>query len=193
MSIHCNIDGAQKEKDKGFVNIGGVWKQIDKVFGNIGGTWKEGWSAEKILSYYGVATALSENVRLLAATSVGDYALFGGGESGYDDDCSEIVNTYNIDLVKSTATKLSTTYGRRYLAATAMSNRALFGGGRSYSETVSTVDAYNTSLTRSIPTALSVTRQDLAATSVGDYALFGGGRNLSGLYFMNTVDAYQCK
>jgi hypothetical protein len=61
-------------------------------------------------------------------------------------------------------------------------NYALFGGGTGPS---STVDAYNTSLTRTTPTALSVARDDIATTTVGNYALFGGGGGPS-----NIVDAY---
>ena len=61
----------------------------------------------------------------------------------------------------------------------------MFGGG--YPDS-STVDAYNTSLTRTSPTALSEARRNLAATSVGNYALFGGGDNGSG--DRSTVDAY---
>ena len=59
----------------------------------------------------------------------------------------------------------------------------MFGGGEASSR-LSTVDAYNTSLTRSTPTALSVARSYLAATTVGNYALFGGG------IVSETVDAY---
>ena len=50
-----------------------------------------------------------------------------------------------------------------------------------------TVDAYNTSLTRSTPTVLNVVRGSLAATGVGSYALFGGGLGSSS---SSTVDAY---
>jgi hypothetical protein len=59
-------------------------------------------------------------------------------------------------------------------------------------QNVSTVDAYNVSLTQSTPTTLSRERGDLAATTVGGYALFGGGTyyvfDLSGS--VSTVDAY---
>jgi len=88
------------------------------------------------LAYYGVAKSLSAARDNLAATSVGDYALFGGGSG----------------------TSLS-----------------------------SVVDAYDTSLTRSTPTALSEARYNLAATSVGGYALFGGGYTGS---YLAVVDAY---
>jgi len=63
---------------------------------------------------------------------------------------------------------------------------ALFAGGYSGSYK-SAVDAYDTDLVRSTPTALSVARSRLAGASVGDYALFAGG--YSGSY-RDTVDAY---
>ena len=65
----------------------------------------------------------------------------------------------------------------------------MFGGGEGNNSYFSTVDAYDTSLTRSTPTALSVARSSLAAASVGNYALFGGGYNRSSGN-SSTVDAY---
>ena len=61
----------------------------------------------------------------------------------------------------------------------------MFGGGITRSSNSNVVDAYDTSLTRSTPTALSQARSYLAATTVGDYALFGGGTGYSAV-----VDAY---
>jgi hypothetical protein len=52
----------------------------------------------------------------------------------------------------------------------------------------SVVDAYDSKLTRSTPTALSQGRYRLAATSIEGYALFGGGN--AGYAFYSTVDAY---
>jgi hypothetical protein len=69
---------------------------------------------------------------------------------------------------------------------TSVGNFALLGGGWAGSNTA-VVDAYNTSLTRSTPTPLSVSRSSLAATSIGGYALFGGG--FSGTQ-QAVVDAY---
>ena len=81
---------------------------------------------------------------------------------------------------------------RDNLAATTVGDYALFGGGYGFGSTYcSTVDAYNSSLTRSIPTALNQEREDLAATTVGNYALFGGGSSYSSTFtYYSTVDAY---
>ena len=82
---------------------------------------------------------------------------------------------------------------RTRISTTTVGNYALFGGGLgSGNADFSTVDAYDTSLTRTTPTALSVARSYFAATTVGNYALFGGGRD-SHYYFSSTVDAYQVK
>ena len=54
---------------------------------------------------------------------------------------------------------------------------ALFGGGlpTTSPHISAVVDAYDTYLTRTVPTPLNETKRDLAATSVGSFALFGGG------------------
>ena len=139
------------------------------------------------LFYYGLAPELSVKRERPVATSVGNYALFGGGYgSGY----SSTVDAYDTSLTRTTPTALSA--ARQQLAATTVGNYALFGGGSGSGSPghLSTVDAYDTSLTRTTPTALSVAREFLAATTVGNYALFGGGRD-SHYYFSSTVDAYQ--
>jgi len=133
------------------------------------------------LSYYGTIDALSVARRNLAATTVGNYALFGGGWTGSA--YSNAVDAYNTSLTRTTPTALSV--ARRYLAATTVGNYALFGGG---SEPSNAVDAYDTSLTRTTPTALSVAKDALAATTVGNYALFGGGYD--GSTYSNVVDVY---
>ena len=126
---------------------------------------------EPTLQYYGTATELSALRRNLAATTIGNYALFGGG---YYVDGSAIVDAYDTSLTRTIPTELS--IARRDLAATTVGNYALFGGGEGLSSSPKkTVDAYDTSLTRTIPTELSVARYKLAATKVGNYALFGGG------------------
>ena len=73
----------------------------------------------KTLSYYGTVSGTRRME--LAATSVGDYALFGGGNG------SNVVDAYNTHLIKTNPSSLaSDRYG---LAATTVGNYALFGGG----------------------------------------------------------------
>jgi hypothetical protein len=129
-------------------------------------------------------TALSVARNLLAGASVGNYALFAGGDSG---SYRNTVDAYDTSLTRSTPTALSV---ERYrLAGASVGNYALFAGGQSGSSSYSdAVDAYNASLTRSTPTALSAARYDLAGASAGDYALFAGGYDGSNYY--NIVDAY---
>ena len=85
------------------------------------------------------------------------------------------------------------------MRAATVGKYALFAGG--YIRSVfgysvsSSVDAYNTSLTKSTPTELSCKRCGHAAASVGGYALFAGGAssyNLFGYYddLVSSVDAY---
>lgn len=118
----------------------------------------------------------------LAATTVGNYALFGGGI--YSSSYFSTVNAYNINLVRSIPTELSV--GRGYLAATTVGNYALFGGGQ-FSSVSNVVDAYDSNLVRSSMDNLLEERYYLAATTVGKYALFGGGTDA---YVSDDVDIY---
>ena len=82
------------------------------------------------------------------------------------------------------------TIGKYALFAGGYISRSFFGYGAS-----SSVDAYNTSLTKSTPTELSCKRCGHAAASVGGYALFAGGAsscNMAGRYddIVSSVDAY---
>jgi hypothetical protein len=125
---------------------------------------------------------MSQQRTSLAATTVGGYALFGGGATGRQ------VDAFNAYLVLTTTTGLSPSRDR--MAATTVEGYGLFGGGSilaNFSGS-NTVDAYSTSLVRSTPTPLSQERADLAATTVGGYALFGGGND--GGSTSLTVDAY---
>ena len=119
---YIGVDGKARKIKKGYIGVDGKARKIKKAYIGIGGVARPCWFSG--LAYYGTITALSVGKHGLAATNVGDYALFGGGFVPYE---------------------------------------------------TNTVDAYNKSLTRSIPTALSEGKGALAATNVGDYALFGGG------------------
>ena len=76
----------------------------------------------------------------LAATTVGNYALFGGGyESGSR--YSPTMDVYDSFLTKTIADDLSVARG--YLAATTVGCYALFGGGSDYDKNaLATMDVY---------------------------------------------------
>ena len=162
------------------VETKGIARKIKKAYVGIGGVARPCWSGGE-LAYYGTATALSTGRIYHAATSVGNYVLFGGG-TGNSGQLST-VEAYNKTLTRSDATALSE--ARTELAATTVGSYAIFGGGGNVP--TSKVDAYNTSLTKSTPTSLGYGRRDLAATTVGNYAIFGGGNNSA---HYNNTDAY---
>ena len=149
-----------------------VARKIKKGYVGVGGVARPCWGGGELTSYGNVNNGLSLARTSLAATTIGDYALFGGG---YDISGRYVsnVDAYDTSLTRTTPTSLST--GRRNLAATTVGNYALFGGGFTSGTAVTNVDAYDTSLTRTTPTSLSTGRRNLAATTVGNYALFGGG------------------
>ena len=194
---YIGVDGIAKKIKKGYIGVDGVARRIKKAYIGIGGVARPCWSSGELV-YYGTITSLSAARNNVSATTVGNYALFGGGN-----DSSKYfttVDAYNTSLTRSTPTALSR--GRTNIEATTVGNYALFGGGSDSSNYFTTVDAYNTSLTRSTPTALYTKRTSFCATTVGDYAVFAGGRNDSttqvriGSYYYNlptsltTVDAY---
>ena len=132
----------------------------------------------------------------LAGASVGSYALFaGGGNSQSTTLTYSTVDTYDSSLTRITTT-MNLSQERGYLKGASVGNYALFAGGgdANGSTHYATVDAYNSALTRSTPTALSRARRDLAGASGGSYALFAGGyyneMNGSGDRYAGVVDAY---
>lgn len=117
----------------------------------------------------------------LASASIGDYALFAGGNEYDVLYGTNRVDIYNSSLVRTTS---NLTNNPLYLAGASLKNYALFGGGMcNYVGNFDTVDAFNSSVVRVTPITLSQARYDLTATSAmgGDYVLFGGGRNDSGV------------
>ena len=187
--LYVGVDHVARKGKKMYVGVENLARKVKKGYIGVGGVARPFFAGGELV-YYGKASDLSVARRYLAATNVGNYALFGGGQTASDK--SNVVDAYNKSLTRSTATALSAV--RAYLAATTVGSYALFGGGNSSSGTSissnghsTVVDAYNASLTRSTPTVLSTKRYLLAATSVGNYALFGGGHLTSA---SDVVDAY---
>lgn len=132
----------------------------------------------------------------LVATTLGEYALFGGGltrerSPGTSSDVvTDVVDVYDSDLTLTQITPLSVP--RHSLSATTVGEFALFGGGEKYEyynkyNRYTTVDMYDTSLTRTTFTPLSTARSELGAITLGNYGLFAGGNSNSD---GDTVDVY---
>lgn len=127
---------------------------------------------DRKIVYYGAVTPLSVARADIGAVSIGDHALFVNG-SGAD--------AYNAQLVRTNpeAPFSSKTTGA---AATAGEYAVVTGG---YQNTATTV--YDTALTRSLLSALTVTRYNFASVSTKRHALFCGGQTSSG--YSAVVDA----
>jgi hypothetical protein len=117
----------------------------------------------------------------LAATSVGELALFGGGY-GIDG----LGNISRVDVFNSTSgnwTTAALSTARGALAAASIDGLALFGGGGQIGIGDATVDIFNsTSGPVWTNTTLSQARQKLAAASARGFLLFGGGASGSSCF-----------
>ena len=116
------------------IDNNGVKRRIKRIYIGVNG--KANKIADTITTVdrlYKTITPLSQARRYLAATSIGDYALFGGGYGPY----SNVVDAYDTSLVRTTPTPISQAMHR--LAATSIGDYALFGGGSNSS----VVDAYS--------------------------------------------------
>jgi hypothetical protein len=113
--------------------------------------------------------SLSQPRYALAATSVGNLVLFGGGYS--------LNGPFNVvdvfDVTNNTWTTATLSQARYYLAATTVDNRyALFGGGWNGSGPSKVVDIFDSLNGIWNTTTLSQARYHLASTSLGNLAFF---------------------
>ncbi len=131
------------------------------------------------------AASLSEARISLSGTSVGKYALFGGGYTGKNGSVESelprtyksVVDAYDESLTRTTATALSKA---RDCTGTVVGSYALFAGGTGSN----VVDAYNASLTRTTASSLSASGKVYGAATIGSYALLGINNGV-----MNAYDA----
>jgi hypothetical protein len=138
-----------------------------------------------------VLTNSPTNFPYLSSGNLGNYALFGGGHNATGIG-QTTVYAYDGSLTRTTPTALSV--GRLYMITAGVGNFLLFAGGQINTSSPASarsnvVDAYNTSLTRSTPTALTDRKSFMGAATIGGFALFAGGYNSSSNN-LNAVDAY---
>ena len=123
-------------------------------------------------------TGLAQSRIGMATAIVGDYVLFAGGQAysdQYNYTVSGRIDAYDSSLVRTSPTALAT--ARMTAGANAGEAYAVFAGGATYGSGESSaftnrVEAYNTSLTRSLPTALTTNAQSSVGGSIGNYAVF---------------------
>lgn len=171
--LYIGVDNKARKVKKGYIGVSNKARKIKKMYIGIGGKARPCWSGGE-LEYYGTITGLSVARHSLVATSIGGYALFGGGfddnsTSTYRD--SAVVDAYDQALTRTTPTPFmvnGTQY--MYLAATTVGNYALFSP---QSSARGTLNAYDTALTLSYKNTSRISRSNVA-TTVGDYALFCG-------------------
>lgn len=143
------------------------------------------------------AVSLSSKRSDVAAASVGQFGLFGGGgyyrtlgsSSGTVGETT--VDAYNERLVRTTAASLST--GRSRTSAVSIGRYAIFAGGYCNDSLLSAaVDVIDESLTRIYVGELSVKSQYLSSATLNNHAVFGCGSlqpTLGGTLSAN-VDVY---
>ncbi len=170
---YFGVADVARKLTKGYFSPDGTARKIIKAYMGVGGVARPCWASG--LEYYGTITSLSQGKRNGAATTLGDYALFGGSSTS---NSNTIVEVYNNDLGKESNLTLNAKGG--YLAATTVGDYALFGGGYWASGSAyyqNSVQAYDSNFTSKTVVGLYATARELAATTIGNNALFGGGYN----------------
>ena len=135
---------------------------------------------------------LNEGRCRLAATHVGDFAIFAGGDEGSMSYSSNVVDAYGYDMTHYQITSLYSL--STCLSATHTSKYAIFAGGVNYLShpefNVPHVSCYDDNLVRHIPLGIDNRGPDIAATHIGDKAFFAGGLDLDNYILTNTVEMY---
>lgn len=125
------------------------------------------------------ASQLSTGVLECRGTTVGNYALFGGGRTG-ETSATNFANAYNASLTRVNISAL--TGIRANCSAATVGNHAVFAGGftsrGSSGEmmiSTNTAVAYDGSLTKSMAPSLSHQRGDHVAVTIGDHMVVACG------------------
>ena len=170
--LYVGVSSKARKIKKLYVGVNGVARKVKKLYVGVNGIARKVFGGGE-LKYYTTFSNGVNKVSGAASTTVGNYALFGGGMG--NGAATYSVYAYDVSLTKTTLTELYEHSSG--LDATTVGNYALFGGGSS-STPHNSVTPYNQSLTRQGSYYLIQKASGLAATTVGDYALFGGGEYL---------------
>lgn len=147
--------------------------QYNSVVVVVSSSFSASLTAELHIEYYQLATSLYYMRSYLAAATVGEKALFAGGQQGGVGKTE--VESYNKNLVHETESPLSAR--RLNLSGAANTNHAIFCGGVDSWDSqagLTVVDAYDGNGTRTTPTPLSESALHPASASIGEKILVGG-------------------
>ena len=195
-AVYVGVNSKARKMKKAYIGISGKARKVKKMYIGVGGKARLCYSAEA--DKFGMAASLSKARSLLAGTTVGGYALFGGG--GYDSDARKgeaIMDAYNASLTRTTATPLVDEIWA--CAGGSVGGYAVFGGGcdmntdTSHIEPIGgtgVVQTYDSSLTSSKAAPLSCPRAVHSAATIGNHLLFAGGWNGTTGKYLSTVESY---
>ena len=192
-AVYVGVGSKARKMKKAYIGIGGKARKVKKMYiGDSSGKARLCYSAE--LEKVGMAEDLSDERHTVAA-SVGNYALFAGGNGywRYSSVIYDAVDAYSASLTKSMPTVLSTVRERH--AGASVEGYALFAGGANgtrSTDIVDSVDAYSASLTRTAAATLSGKRIWMGAASLEGRAFFAGGAstNLNSRNWCANVEVY---
>lgn len=171
--LYVEVGGKTRKAKKGYASVDGKARKIKKAYVGVDGKARAFWSGGE-LRYYGTATALSVGRYKLAATSVGNYALFGGGD---EKNKSKTVDAYNQNLTRTTPSGLK--YSGLHIAES-IGNYAVFITNAN-STTLGTVKDYMAAYDKSLTLIDNTYYQKVkgatykAISTIGNYALIAGG------------------
>lgn len=196
--MYLGVDNLARKIKKQYLGVDNKARKVKKGYIGIGSVARPFMSGEP--AYFGKITPLSVARSGLAATTVGNYALFAGGAVGYfgTSDASATgfatVDAYSANLTKTTAPSMGVK--RSGLTATTVGDYALFAGGQ-YNSGSSTyynyaVDVYDNTLAKMSLLSLGYTSVDtstspptstfhvcagpgMSSTTIADVALFSRG------------------
>lgn len=173
--VYIGVNNVARKVKKIYIGVGGVARKVKKGYIGVNGVARPFWTGGEV-EYYGKATALSASTENLAGVSVGNYALFGGGQTSSGD--VNVVTSYSNLLVKGIPSALN--WSVRLPSAARTPSYALIGyGNESTSGHANILSAYNASLTKSSAGGSVACWYNCVGVSTGKYAVFGGGNGSS--------------
>ncbi len=161
----------------GGANAEGTYSNTVDIFDASSGNW--------VTNNPGLLQPLSQPRAQISAITVGNYAIFAGGNSasGY----SNAVDIFDAET-KTWLTPTHLSQGREFIDAAAVGNYAIFAGGQNGGLS-NVVDIFDTKTgTWLSPQTLSQPRDGMSALTVGDRVIFAGGYGNSGP--ISAVDIY---